>query len=254
MRILVVNDDGIKAPGIKRLVQMAAGLGEVWVVAPAAQCSAMSHRITVRGDLEVKPYDFPATGVTAYSVGGTPADCVKVALGCLMTEKPDIVFSGINAGYNVGRDILYSGTIGAAMEALCWGVPAIAFSVAEEDECEVLNTYLEPVAKELISKTLPQNEIWNVNFPGCTLEEYKGILWDRIPDQNQYYRDNYKRTDRPLYFFSGRAAGNGSGGWNGCGSSSFQLHIHRNNQKYDHIKKEKTGLFFSKRENIYQQN
>ena len=233
MRILVVNDDGIKAPGIKRLVQMAAGLGEVWVVAPAAQCSAMSHRITVRGDLEVKPYDFPATGVTAYSVGGTPADCVKVALGCLMTEKPDIVFSGINAGYNVGRDILYSGTIGAAMEALCWGVPAIAFSVAEKDECEVLNTYLEPVAKELISKTLPQNEIWNVNFPGCTLEEYKGIL---------------------LYFFSGRAAGNGSGGWNGCGSSSFQLHIHRNNQKYDHIKKEKTGLFFSKRENIYQQN
>ena len=166
MRILVVNDDGIKAPGIKRLVQMAAGLGEVWVVAPAAQCSAMSHRITVRGDLEVKPYDFPATGVTAYSVWGTPADCVKVALGCLMTEKPDIV-------------------------------PAIAFSVAEEDECEVLNTYLEPVAKELISKTLPQNEIWNVNFPGCTLEEYKGILWDRIPDQNQYYRDNYKRTDRP---------------------------------------------------------
>ena len=156
MRILVVNDDGIKAPGIKRLVQMAAGLGEVWVVAPAAQCSAMSHRITVRGDLEVKPYDFPATGVTAYSVWGTPADCVKVALGCLMTEKPDIVFSGINAGYNVGRDILYSGTIGAAMEALCWGVPAIAFSVAD-----------------------------------------KGILWDRIPDQNQYYRDNYKRTDRP---------------------------------------------------------
>lgn len=75
MRILVVNDDGIKAPGIKSLVQMAAGLGEVWVVAPAAQCSAMSHRITVRGDLEVKPYDFPATGVTAYSVGGTPADC-----------------------------------------------------------------------------------------------------------------------------------------------------------------------------------
>ena len=197
MRILVVNDDGIKAPGIKRLVQMAAGLGEVWVVAPAAQCSAMSHRITVRGDLEVKPYDFPAAGVTAYSVWGTPADCVKVALGCLMTEKPDIVFSGINAGYNVGRDILYSGTIGAAMEALCWGVPAIAFSVAEEEECEVLNTYLEPVAKELISKTLPQNEIWNVNFPGCTLEEYKGILWDRIPDQNQYYRDNYKRTDRP---------------------------------------------------------
>ena len=94
MRILVVNDDGIKAPGIKRLVQMAAGLGGSMGGGSAAQCSAMSHRITVRGDLEVKPYDFPATGVTAYRWGGTPADCVKVALGCLMTEKPDIVFSG----------------------------------------------------------------------------------------------------------------------------------------------------------------
>ena len=139
---------------------------------------------------------FNVSGGSLTEGGGTPADCVKVALGCLMTEKPDIVFSGINAGYNVGRDILYSGTIGAAMEALCGGVPAIAFSVAEEDECEVLDAYLEPVAKELISKKLPENEIWNVNFPGCTLEEYKGILWDRIPDQNQYYRDNYKRTDR----------------------------------------------------------
>ena len=156
MRILVVNDDGIKAPGIHRLAKMAAGLGEVWVVAPDAQCSAMSQRITVRGDLEVKPYDFPVVGVTAYSVGGTPADCVKVALGCLMEEKPDVVFSGINAGYNVGRDILYSGTIGAAMEALCGGVPAIAFSVAEEDECEVLDAYLESVAKELIAKKLPK--------------------------------------------------------------------------------------------------
>lgn len=207
MRILVVNDDGIKAPGIRRLARMAAELGEVWVAAPAEQCSAMSQRITVRGNLEVKPYDFPVAGVTAYSVGGTPADCVKVALGCLMTEKPDIVFSGINAGYNVGRDILYSGTIGAAMEALCQGVPAIAFSVAEEDCCEVLDTYLEPVARELIAKKLLKNEIWNVNFPGCTLEEYKGILWDRIPDKNQYYRDNYKRTDRPDGSFIFSAAG-----------------------------------------------
>ena len=163
-------------------------------------CVTAQHRQMLDQVLEtfqIKPeYD-----LDIMKQGQTLNDVVQRVLGSisevLEKEKPDIVFSGINAGYNVGRDILYSGTIGAAMEALCWGVPAIAFSVAEKDECEVLNTYLEPVAKELISKTLPQNEIWNVNFPGCTLEEYKGILWDRIPDQNQYYRDNYKRTDRP---------------------------------------------------------
>ena len=104
MRILVVNDDGIEAAGIVRLAAMAKELGEVWVVAPDAQCSAMSQRITVRGELQLqKRDDFPVDGVEAYSLSGTPADCVKVAVEYLMKEVlPDIVFSGINKGYNVG--------------------------------------------------------------------------------------------------------------------------------------------------------
>ena len=105
-KILLVNDDGIRADGLILLARLASRLGEVTVAAPDSQCSAMSHRITVHGELRVKKVDFPAGGVTAYSVSGTPADCVKVALHYLLSEKPDIVFSGINRGYNAGVDIL----------------------------------------------------------------------------------------------------------------------------------------------------
>lgn len=195
MRILVVNDDGINAPGIHRLAEMARKFGEVWVIAPASQCSAMSHRITVRADLEVKRVDFPVEGVHAYSVNGTPADCVKVALLHIMPQKPDIVFSGINNGYNAGVDILYSGTIGAAMEALLGGVPAIAFSSERDCDYGVVDKYLYPIAKELIADKLPANQIWNVNFPCCPLSELKGILRDQKPAQTQFYLDHYDRTD-----------------------------------------------------------
>lgn len=196
MRILVVNDDGIQSPGIRRLAEMACKLGEVWVVAPASQCSAMSHRITVCADLEVRKVEFPVEGVYAYSVSGTPADCVKAALLHIMPQKPDVVFSGINNGYNAGHDILFSGTIGAAMEALLGGVPAIAFSSECECDYDVVDEYLYPIAKELIADELPLNQIWNVNFPCCPLAELKGILRDREPAQTQFYLDHYDRTDR----------------------------------------------------------
>ena len=136
-RILVVNDDGIGAEGIVRLAAAAKNLGEVWVVAPGQQCSAMSHCITVRGSLQIRQEDFPVPGVKAYSVAGTPADCVKVGIRHLMQDRPDVVFSGINCGYNVGVDILYSGTVGAAMEALVNGIPAIAFSEERGGTSEV---------------------------------------------------------------------------------------------------------------------
>ena len=116
MKILIANDDGIRSPGLEHLVRMARNLGEVWVVAPSGQCSAMSQRISVFGTLDLQPVpDYPVEGVRAWTVSGSPADCVKVALACVMPEKPDLVFSGINQGYNVGTDILYSGTIGVTM-------------------------------------------------------------------------------------------------------------------------------------------
>ena len=193
MRILVVNDDGIDAKGIHILAEAAKELGEVWVVAPDAQCSAMSQRINVFGELVVRKREIPVEGVKAYSVSGTPADCVKVALLHIMPEKPDIVFSGINVGYNAGQDILYSGTVGAAVEALSNGIPAIAFSSEANGVYDVVEEYLSPIAKELLGRTLSLDTLWNVNFPGCSLDQCKGILENRIPANHQLYLDNYDR-------------------------------------------------------------
>ena len=191
MRILIVNDDGIKAPGIRKLAELSMQLGEVWVVAPKSQCSAMSQRITLFEDIEVTPECYDLDGVRAYSVGGTPADCVKVALEFLMPEKPDVVFSGINSGYNTGIDILYSGTVGAAMEALANGIRSFAFSNKNDTSWETADAYLISI----------------VNFPGCKLSECKGILRDRIPAKHQFYQDDYVRTNHADGSFSLRSKG-----------------------------------------------
>lgn len=195
MRILITNDDGITAEGIRRLAVMAKEFGEVWVVAPEKQCSAMSHCLTVRGYIEVRPAEFPVEGVKAYSVGGTPADCVKAAVHEIMPQRPDIVFSGINFGYNAGGDILYSGTVGACMEALLQGMPAIAFSNEPNGVYEVLDKYMLSVTKQLLSDMPAKNEIWNINFPGCKLEKCQGIKWNCAPAKSPFYTDHYERTE-----------------------------------------------------------
>lgn len=196
-KILVVNDDGICADGIVRLAAAAKKLGEVWVAAPRQQCSAMSHCITVRGSLHVRQEEFPVPGVAAYSVVGTPADCVKVGIHHLMPCRPDVVFSGINCGYNVGMDILYSGTVGAAMEALLNGIPAIAFSEESGGSGEAADAHLLSVAGRLLEEGCAPDEIWNVNFPGCPLRELRGIRENRIPEKTQFYRDNYIVEEHP---------------------------------------------------------
>ena len=148
MNILVVNDDSIHSPGIALLAREAAKLGKVWVVAPASQCSAMSHRLSINSAMRVaRVPDFPAPVEGAWSVTGTPADCVKVALHYILKEKPDYVFSGINDGYNVGYDIAYSGTLGAAMEAVMNGIPAIAFSNAMRYPLDLPHAYLADIAR-----------------------------------------------------------------------------------------------------------
>lgn len=195
MRILVVNDDGIEAEGIHHLAKVATELGEVWLVAPDNQCSAMSHRITVHGAIDVKKVDYSIDGVHVYKVSGTPADCVKIGIKYLLPQKPDIVFSGINYGYNVGLDILYSGTVGAAMEALINGIPAIAFSKEMNDNYDIADAHLFSITKMLLNRIIQKNEIWNVNFPGCNKSEFKGILENRIPAQEQFFLDDYEMTE-----------------------------------------------------------
>ncbi len=197
MRILVVNDDGIDSAGICCLADLATQLGEVWVAAPDSQCSAMSHRISVYGTIDVKKEnDFPVEGVRAYRIGGTPADCVKVALEYLMPKKPDLVFSGINHGYNVGVDILYSGTVGAAMEALVNKIPAMAFSSDDNTDRRVPDHYLIPLVRDLLSREIGENQIWNINFPSGDPRKVKGILEERMICPKSAYETVYTLQEK----------------------------------------------------------
>lgn len=196
LKILVVNDDGVTSPGIERLAANAAKFGRVWVVAPEKQCSAMSQKLTIFDNMELKRVDFPVPVEAAYSLNGTPVDCVKVAVKMLLPEKPDVVFSGINFGYNAGMDIAYSGTVGATMEAVINGIPAIAFSSAHDGSFDVTDKYIQQITEELLNNPLPSGQVWNVNFPGCPLNEYKGILRDRKIAQLCFFENCYELKKR----------------------------------------------------------
>ncbi|MCR5507469.1 MAG: 5'/3'-nucleotidase SurE [Lachnospiraceae bacterium] len=190
-RILITNDDGIDADGLIRLAEAAVSFGEVWVVAPRHQRSAASHSITLRSPIDVYPYDFPVKGVKAYSCSGTPADCVRVGSLGVMSDKPDIILSGINFGYNVATDIQYSATAGAAFEAAFQGFGAIALSEHFNGCHEVTDKYLPEILEEYIDARFGWGEILNVNFPGCTLKEFKGVLRDRKTSHDSFYHDRY---------------------------------------------------------------
>ena len=153
MKILITYDDSISSEVLFPLAKWAKQFGEVTVVAPSNQCSAMSSKLTIRGSLRVdKVEDFPVPVKAAYKVNGTPVDCVKVALHYILEEKPDYVFSGINDGYNVGYDIAYSGTLGAAFEAVMQGIPAMAFSNTMKEPMNIAEKYLTSIIQELIEK------------------------------------------------------------------------------------------------------
>ena len=195
MKILITNDDSIHAPGIALLAKVAKEFGEVTVVAPAEQCSAMSQRLTIRGPLKVeRAENFPVPEVTAYSVTGTPADCVKVGLHYVLEEQPDYVFSGINDGYNVGYDISYSGTLGAAFEATKNGVKAMAFSAAKNDWLPTAEAHLASIIRELMEAGQEPGEVWNVNFPARIPEDVVQILRDRTIAPVSMYQEYYKPT------------------------------------------------------------
>lgn len=184
MNILITNDDGIDARGISILARAAADFGNVTVVAPAEQCSAMSHRITLSRRMRIEKRELGIPGVTAYALDGTPADCVKAALDAILPERPDVVLSGINHGYNVGFDVAYSGTVGAAMEAVMSGIPAIALSQNDVGSFDIAKQYLPQILQELLPAAPSEKEIWNVNFP---TEHCNGILRNRTVSLGGYY-------------------------------------------------------------------
>lgn len=190
-KILITNDDGIDSDGLIRLAKVAMEFGEVWVVAPQSQRSAMSHSITLRHSIEAWEVDFPMPGVHAYACDGTPADCVRIGVLNIVPGKPDHVFSGINYGYNVGSDLQYSATAGAAFEASFQKIHTIAFSEDADEMHEVTDEYIKDIMGGLLDKPLEMNQIWNVNFPSCRLKECRGILRERTVSTDEFYKDRY---------------------------------------------------------------
>lgn len=178
LRILITNDDGIGAEGLGILTRIAKAFGDVTVVAPELEQSAKSHSITVQAPVEVKKVDGDYHGVLAYTVAGSPADSVKAALEHL-EHPPDLVLSGINNGPNLGPDILYSGTVGAASEAVAKGVPSAAFSCRRNDY-SLPEKELGGVLAFLIEEELWQNDVViNVNFPINGIGKSKGLRFTR---------------------------------------------------------------------------
>lgn len=197
LRILVVNDDGIRSPGIAALAGVAARFGEVYVVAPHEQCSGMSQKLTLFDEMALRKENFPVPVAGAWSLGGTPADCVKIALDHLLDFKPDYVFSGVNDGWNAGFDIAYSGTIGACFEAVMNGIPAIAFSAKSKADMEIAERYMPEIAEELLVLGQARGEIWNVNFPSGPLSELRGILRERFIAPMQLYNGVFTAREHP---------------------------------------------------------
>lgn len=178
MRILLTNDDGIGAAGLKALHAVLSRHAEVWVVAPRSEQSAIAHAITLKTPIQVRAAAFADNG-RAYSVAGTPADCVKLALCALMTEPPDVVVSGINHGSNTGVNVLYSGTLAAAVEAAVNGVPAIAASLETKDPVDFspYAALLAPLIMGLARHAIGNIGIFNVNCPFIPVDDIGKALF-----------------------------------------------------------------------------
>lgn len=177
MEILVTNDDGIGAPGIKALAEALAGLGRVTVVAPDRERSATGHSLTLYSPLRV--FELREGW---YAVDGTPTDCVNMGIHSLLPHKPDLVVSGINHGGNMGDDITYSGTVAAAMEANLMGIPSLAVSLATfntSDHFADAGRLAAEVASQIIRNGLPDGTFLNLNIPDLPFDQIKPLMLTR---------------------------------------------------------------------------
>lgn len=212
--ILVTNDDGITAPGIRNLIQAALPFGKVVVVAPDAPQSGMGHAITIGRPLRLdRVATFDDLGVEAYQCSGTPVDCVKLAHDIVLKRKPDICLSGINHGSNASINVIYSGTMSAAMEAAIEGIPSAGFSLMDfnfDADFRVSKQVAEQVIARMLGETLPQPFLLNVNIPKLEPTEFKGLRVCR--QAHAKWAEHFdKRVDprgRDYYWMTGRFVNN----------------------------------------------
>ena len=200
--ILITNDDGIDAPGLNMLRAAVDSLGEVWVVAPATEQSAMSHALTLHGPLRLHEH-----GERRFAVTGTPTDAVFFGVLHLLPRKPDIVLSGINRGPNLGDDVSYSGTVSAALEAAIMGIPALAFShvrPVRDEDYEDGAAMARELAEKVLAQGLPVRNYLNINFPSVPRGDIRGLKVTRLG--KRYYEDCIVECSDPRgkpYFWIG---------------------------------------------------
>ncbi|MFS4417538.1 5'/3'-nucleotidase SurE [Maribacter sp. 2307ULW6-5] len=209
--ILVTNDDGITAPGLRTLVSLMNQLGEVYVVAPDSPQSGMGHAITLDSTLYSKRMrqDMAHPNVVEYSCSGTPADCVKLALKEILPRRPDLCVSGINHGANHSINVLYSGTMSAAVEAGIEGVPAIGFSLCDYNwnaNFEPGSDLVKTIVEQALEHPMPKDVVLNVNIPDLPKEALKGIKVCRQARAN--WNEKFDKRTNPngkdYYWLTGR--------------------------------------------------
>jgi len=194
--ILVTNDDGLEAKGLRELVEVVKPLGRVVVVAPSEAQSGMSHAITVKSPLRMKKMR-EETDLLMYKCNGTPVDCVKIACNQLLKEKPFLLVSGINHGSNSSTSVFYSGTIGATLEGCINGIPSVGFSLLSIDsnaDFAAAKSIAGKIIRKVMKKGLPDSVCLNVNIPSGDLKKIKGI---KVCRQNRgFWREEFdKRMD-----------------------------------------------------------
>jgi len=208
--ILVTNDDGITAPGIRHLISIMKELGDVVVVAPDSPQSGMGHAITINDNLYCDPVKLKETeDHEEYSCSGTPADCVKIATQEILKRKPDLCVSGINHGSNSSINVIYSGTMSAAVEAGTEGIPAIGFSLLDYSltaDFEPTTKFVKAITKRVLEEGMPTGMVLNVNFPKLTEKQIKGIKICRQAKAH-WVEEFDKRTNpqgRDYYWLTGK--------------------------------------------------
>jgi len=212
--ILVTNDDGITAPGILTLVEIAKSLGDVVVVAPDSPQSGMGHAITISGPIRLHPNKQVFENVEAYECSGTPVDCVKLAKHVVLKDRqPDLCLSGINHGSNASINIIYSGTLSAAMEASLEGIPSIGLSLLDyshEADFEPCVPFVKTLAEWVLNNGLEEGSLLNVNIPAITRSELKGLRVCRQADAR--WIEEFTEAEDPrgqkYYWLTGRFSNN----------------------------------------------
>ncbi|GAA0739368.1 MULTISPECIES: 5'/3'-nucleotidase SurE [Flavobacteriaceae] len=207
--ILVTNDDGITAPGIRTLIEVMNSIGDVIVVAPDSPQSGMGHAITINSTLFVEEIKIDEGKQREYSCSGTPADCVKLAINEIFDRKPDLCVSGINHGSNSSINVIYSGTMSAAIEAGIEGIPAIGFSLLDYNwnaNFKATKSFVKTIAENVLKEGLPKGVVLNVNLPNLPKKDIKGIKVCRQAKAN--WEEEFDKRKNPqgreYYWLTGK--------------------------------------------------